>query len=151
MPAQFPCLSFTGTQSRMAWRAQQQTPQQDTEIRESNSKTGLEHVILHTNHRHKVTVSFLSLGCGITPRCLTCPTPSALASSPAASPPKPIPLHSGQKRNRRPPVQSHAWAHSLFLGGKHKDRQQEIGRKKCKAWICHILLHLFPSPPFYQF
>lgn len=54
MPAQFPCLSFTGTQSRTAWRAQQQTPQQDTGIRESNSKTGLEHVILHTNHRHKV-------------------------------------------------------------------------------------------------
>lgn len=85
--------------------------------------------------------------------CLTCPTPSALASSPAAGPPKPTSFlfHLWQKRKRYSPVQSHAQAHNLFLGGKHKERQQEIDRKKCKAWVCHTLLHLFPGPPFYQF
>lgn len=59
-------------------------------------------------------------------RCLTCPTPSALASSPAAGPPMPLSsFHLGQRRKRCSPVQSHAWAwaHYLFLGGKHKERQ----------------------------
>lgn len=83
--------------------------------------------------------------------CLSCPTASALASSPAAAPPKPVsPFHSGQRRKRRFPVQRHAWAHDLFLGGKHKERQQDIDRKKCKAWVCHTLRHLLPGPPFYQ-
>lgn len=84
-------------------------------------------------------------------RCLTCPTPSTLASSPAAGPPMPLSsFHLGQRRKRCSPVQSHAWAHNLFLGGKHKERQ-DTDRKKCKAWVCHTLLHLLPGPPFYQF
>lgn len=83
-------LPVTETQSRLAWAAQQQTSQQDTGIRENNSR--LEQVILHTNHRHKVTVSFLSLGCGNTPRWANMSNLpySALASSPAAGPPKPM-------------------------------------------------------------
>lgn len=79
-------------------------------------------------------------------RCLTCPTPSALASSPAAGPPKPMsPFHWGQRRKRHFPVQSHAWAHNLFLGGKHKERQQDTDRSATLACATHCFTSSWPS------
>lgn len=148
MPTQFLCLPVTETQSRLAWAAQQQTPHQDRGIRES--KSGFEHVILHTNHRHKVTIClFCHFGVALPPDgqiCLTCPTPSALASSPAAGPPKPmsfLPLRAKEYS----PIQSHAQAHNLFLDGKHKERQQETDRSARLGCATHCFTY-FLAPIF---
>lgn len=93
MPARFPCSPVTETQSRLAWAAQAQHLSRTQGSEKATARVGLSMSSSIPTTGTKSPSLFCHLGVALPPDGqigLTCPTPSALASLPAAGAPKPM-------------------------------------------------------------